>query len=64
MSLLEHKTYFTIKFPLYRTRHEIPYMQFVMHLKQESPHNASQKELCSIKDHIKCLNNYELLKEN
>ena len=146
MSLLECETYLTIKFPLYRTRHEIPYMQFVMHLsfgdrsfsvaaptlwnalpvslrsikcifstfksnlktylfklafnisqilnffvfvyfqywysfqviycynvllitqhyyalKQELPHNALRKELCSIKDHLKCLSNYELLKE-
>ena len=34
-----------------------------MHLKQESPPNVLQKELCSIKDHLKCLNNYEPLKE-
>ena len=33
-----------------------------MHWKQESPHNALRKQLCSITDHLKCLNNYELLK--
>ena len=35
-----------------------------MFLKQESPHNALRKDLHSIKDHLKSLNNYELLKEN
>ena len=33
-----------------------------MHWKQESPHNALRKQLCSITDHLKCLKNYEPLK--